>query len=97
MPTQEPLDITRYDAQDSNQSRGQTRHLRRSLATPRCWRRRSALGISGFDDEGEIRVIELLHHPFFLGTLFVPQLRSTPTSPHPLVTAFLQAVVGVTA
>jgi len=59
--------------------------------------RRSALGISGFDDEGEIRVIELLHHPFFLGTLFVPQLRSTPTSPHPLVTAFVQAVVGVTA
>jgi CTP synthase (UTP-ammonia lyase) len=42
-------------------------------------------------------VIELLHHPFFLGTLFVPQLRSTPISPHPLVTAFVQAVVGVTA
>jgi CTP synthase (UTP-ammonia lyase) len=41
-------------------------------------------------------VIELSDHPFFLGTLFVPQLRSTPTDPHPLVTAFVQAVVGVT-
>jgi CTP synthase (UTP-ammonia lyase) len=58
--------------------------------------RRSALGISGFDAEGEVRVIELLDHPFFMGTLFVPQLRSTPTNPHPLVTAFIQAVVGVT-
>jgi CTP synthase (UTP-ammonia lyase) len=58
--------------------------------------RRSALRISGSDAEGEIRVIELSDHPFFLGTLFVPQLRSTPTDPHPLVTAFVQAVVGVT-
>ena len=58
--------------------------------------RRSALGISGSDAEGEIRVIELTDHPFFLATLFVPQLRSTPTDPHPLVTAFVQAVVGVT-
>jgi CTP synthase (UTP-ammonia lyase) len=57
--------------------------------------RRSALGISGSDAEGEIRVIELPDHPFFLATLFVPQLRSTPAHPHPLVTAFVQAVAGV--
>lgn len=32
-------------------------------------------------------------HPFFIGALFVPQTRSTPETPHPLVTAFLGAVV----
>ena len=56
--------------------------------------RRSALGVTGFDAEGEIRVIELPDHPFFVGTLFVPQLRSTPVNPHPLVTAFVQAVIA---
>jgi CTP synthase (UTP-ammonia lyase) len=53
------------------------------------------LAVSGCDVEGEIRVIELPDHPFFLGTLFVPQMRSTPENPHPLVSAFVQAVVGV--
>jgi CTP synthase (UTP-ammonia lyase) len=52
------------------------------------------LEITGFDAEGEIRVIEYPDHPFFLATLFVPQTRSTPESPHPLVTAFLEAVVA---
>ena len=49
------------------------------------------LKITGSDSEGEIRVIELPEHPFFLGTLFVPQTRSTAEQPHPLVTAFLKA------
>lgn len=51
------------------------------------------LNVSGADAEGEIRVIEYPDHPFFIGTLFVPQARSTPERPHPLVTAFLEAVV----
>ena len=51
------------------------------------------LNISGSDAEGEIRVIEDPDHPFFIGTLFVPQMRSTAEKPHPLVTAFLAAVV----
>jgi CTP synthase (UTP-ammonia lyase) len=50
------------------------------------------LKISGSDIEGKIRVIEYPGHPFFIGTLFVPQTRSSPGKPHPLVTAFLQAV-----
>jgi CTP synthase (UTP-ammonia lyase) len=53
-----------------------------------------ALMITGSDIEGEIRVIELPGHSFFLGTLFVPQTRSTAERPHPLVTAFLRAVNG---
>jgi CTP synthase (UTP-ammonia lyase) len=56
--------------------------------------KRGPLQISGSDSEGEVRVIELPGHPFFIGTLFVPQTRSTPQRPHPLVTAFLRAVAG---
>src|ERR1019366_6828352 len=53
----------------------------------------NALRITGSDAEGEMRVIELPDHPFFLGTLFVPQTRSTTSNPHPLVSAFLKAAV----
>jgi CTP synthase (UTP-ammonia lyase) len=49
------------------------------------------LQITGSDLEGAVRVIELPGHPFFLGTLFVPQLRSTSEKPHPLVSAFVAA------
>ncbi len=51
------------------------------------------LNVSGSDAEGEIRIVEYPGHPFFIGTLFVPQQRSAPGSPHPLVTAFLKAVL----
>jgi CTP synthase (UTP-ammonia lyase) len=53
--------------------------------------RNSPLRITGSDEEGEVRVIELPTHRFFVGTLFVPQTRSTAERPHPLVTAFLKA------
>jgi CTP synthase (UTP-ammonia lyase) len=52
------------------------------------------LQVTGSDSEGEIRVIELPGHPFFLGTLFVPQTRSKPGSPHVLVNAFLEAAIN---
>jgi CTP synthase (UTP-ammonia lyase) len=55
--------------------------------------RSGPLRVSGSDAEGEIRVIELPEHPFFLGTLFVPQMRSLPGQPHPLVMAFLRAAL----
>ncbi len=51
------------------------------------------LVISGRDLNGEIRIIEIRPHPFFVGTLFVPQSRSRESMPHPLVTGFLQAVL----
>lgn len=50
------------------------------------------LRISGSDAEGGIRVVEHPGHLFFIGTLFVPQIRSTHEKPHPLITAFLAAV-----
>lgn len=51
------------------------------------------LKVTGSDDEGEIRVVELSNHPFFIGTLFVPQTRSRSESPHPLVTEFLRMAI----
>ncbi len=47
------------------------------------------LRIVGSDDEGEVRVVELSDHPFFVGTLFVPQLRTSLESPHPLIIGLL--------
>jgi CTP synthase (UTP-ammonia lyase) len=52
------------------------------------------LKVSGSDREGEIRVVEDPAHPFFLGTLFVPQSLSGPGAPHPVVTAFVAACAG---
>jgi CTP synthase (UTP-ammonia lyase) len=49
------------------------------------------LRVAGVDDEGEVRVVELGNHPFFVATLFLPQLSSTPAAPHPLIVGFLRA------
>jgi CTP synthase (UTP-ammonia lyase) len=51
----------------------------------------SGLRMVGSDDVGEVRVVELENHPFFVGTLFVPQTSSAPEQPHPLITAFVSA------
>lgn len=51
----------------------------------------AGLRVVGEDDDGEARVLELPEHPFYLATLFVPQARSTPEQPHPLVTGLLRA------
>jgi CTP synthase (UTP-ammonia lyase) len=50
------------------------------------------LAISGSDQEGEVRIVELPEHTFFIGTLFVPQARSKEGQAHPLITAFIRAV-----
>lgn len=51
----------------------------------------TGLQVSGTGPEGEPRVIELPGLRFFMGTLFVPQASSTPSSPHPLLVALLEA------
>lgn len=56
--------------------------------------RSGPIKITGSDSEGEVRVIEYPKHPFFIATLFVPQMRSTAERPHPLVNAFLDAIIG---
>jgi CTP synthase (UTP-ammonia lyase) len=50
------------------------------------------LKVVGWDAEGEVRAVELPDHRFFVGTLYVPQMRSRPDAPHPLVTAFSRAM-----
>ena len=52
------------------------------------------LRVVGVDDQQEARIVELPAHPFFVATLFVPPLSSTPEQPHPLLLAYLQAAVG---
>jgi CTP synthase (UTP-ammonia lyase) len=52
---------------------------------------RAGLEISGSDQAGDARILELSSHPFFIGTLFVPQANSSKERPHPIVLAFLRA------
>jgi CTP synthase (UTP-ammonia lyase) len=52
------------------------------------------LRVSGRDAEGHARILELDDHPFFLIALFVPQMRSSPREPHPLVRGFIEAAVA---
>lgn len=47
----------------------------------------AGLVISGWDTQGA-RIFELPDHPFFVATLFVPQDRSTPQQPHPIIRSF---------
>jgi CTP synthase (UTP-ammonia lyase) len=35
--------------------------------------------------------VELVTHPFFVGTLFIPQYSSTAAMPHPLIGGFARA------
>lgn len=58
---------------------------------------RAGLAITGADAQGEARIVELASHAFFLGTLFVPQARSIPASPHPLILAFCRAACRIDA
>lgn len=52
----------------------------------------AGLRINAFGPNGEIRGIELDGQPFFLATLFQPQLTSDATGEaHPLINAFLTA------
>jgi CTP synthase (UTP-ammonia lyase) len=53
----------------------------------------SGIKVSGVSVDGGTRIVEIVGHPFFIGTGFVPQLISAPDNPHPLVTAFLRAAI----
>jgi CTP synthase (UTP-ammonia lyase) len=57
----------------------------------------AGLCLSGFDEHGEVRMAELSARRFYLATLFLPQLASTESAPHPLVVAFVRAAVAFAA
>jgi len=52
------------------------------------------LRVTGVDLDGEVRVVELSDHPFYVGTLYQPQISSVPDSPHPLIIAYLRAALA---
>ncbi len=56
--------------------------------------RDAGLVASGYGHDGAVRVVELPRHPFFLATLFLPQMRSTPDRPHPLLAGFAKAAAS---
>jgi CTP synthase (UTP-ammonia lyase) len=52
----------------------------------------SGLRVSAEDEDGEVRIVELDGHPFFLGTLFLPQMTSTEDEPHPILVGLAEAL-----
>ena len=53
----------------------------------------AGLRVSGDGEDGGARIIELPTHYFFLATCYVPQLTSEETRPHPLIIAYLEAIM----
>lgn len=50
-----------------------------------------ALRVTGWDENGDIRAVELVTHPFFVATLFQHERNALAGRPAPLVQAFLHA------
>ncbi|GAO10473.1 putative CTP synthase family protein [Streptomyces lydicamycinicus] len=55
--------------------------------------RAHGLTFTGTDESGDLRIAELPAHPFFLATLFQPELDGDGTRAHPLVTGLASAAV----
>lgn len=53
----------------------------------------NGLYTAGVDAEGKTRILELKDHRFFIATLFLPQLTSSGSNPHPLIVAFLKSAM----
>jgi CTP synthase (UTP-ammonia lyase) len=53
--------------------------------------RKSNLKISGKDNEGDVRILELQNHLFFVLTLFQPERSGLKGKEHPLINAFVSA------
>lgn len=56
--------------------------------------REHGMVFSGYDDTGDPRIAELPGHPFYLATLFQPELAGNGSRPHPFIQAFAHAVAG---
>ena len=53
----------------------------------------SGLRVAGTDGTGEVRAVEREDHPFFVATLYQPQLRSNPGAAHPVFIGLLRAAL----
>jgi CTP synthase (UTP-ammonia lyase) len=47
--------------------------------------------VAGTDATGEVRAIERTDHPYFVCTLYQPQLSSSPGAPHPVFVGLLDS------
>ncbi|MEU0738769.1 hypothetical protein [Streptomyces sp. NPDC006134] len=56
--------------------------------------RAHGLRLSGHDEDGHVRIAELPGHPFFLASLFQPELAGDGSRPHPMVRALARAAVA---
>ncbi|HEX2050915.1 MAG TPA: hypothetical protein VHJ34_09845 [Actinomycetota bacterium] len=56
----------------------------------------SGLAVDATDAAGDVRMVARRDHPFFVGTLFLPQLRSSERSVHPVLREFARAVARAT-
>jgi CTP synthase (UTP-ammonia lyase) len=53
----------------------------------------AGLRVAGVDvTDGDVRIMRIAAHPFFVITLFVPQTASTPDHPHPLISRFVSTL-----
>ncbi|MEV7598631.1 hypothetical protein AB0O91_14735 [Kitasatospora sp. NPDC089797] len=55
--------------------------------------RAHGLCFSGTDESGRVRILELPGHPFFLASLFQPELSGDGTRAHPMIRALAAAAV----
>jgi len=55
---------------------------------------RGKLLISGMDENGEVRAVELKDHPFFIATLFQPEQSAFAGEAHPLIRAFVDSAMN---
>ncbi|MGW3112171.1 CTP synthase C-terminal region-related (seleno)protein [Streptomyces sp. NPDC001091] len=67
-------------------SYGPSRHLETLRA--------HGMRFSGHDTDGQVRVAELPDHPFFLASLFQPELYGDGSRPHPVIRALGRAAVA---
>jgi len=54
----------------------------------------STMHITGRDQAGNVRIIELDNHPFFIATLYQPERSALMGICHPLIKSFIQAASG---
>jgi CTP synthase (UTP-ammonia lyase) len=59
--------------------------------------RANGMRFSGVDDKGEVRIAELPSHPFYLVSLFQPELAGDGSRAHPMIQGFARAALGVPA
>jgi CTP synthase len=54
----------------------------------------AGLKATGFNPKSKlVEIVELDNHPYFIGTQFHPELKSTVMSPHPLFVSFIDAMI----